>query len=209
MRIPIPLLVRGLPDGFNSRVDAVSVSFEWQGMKSWKPEAAPGVNPRSSLQGSSLQDATVLMDPALYRQIRSSPLVLSGVAYITLFGETETRTVTVQAHPANLQDGLRCFAGDFNYLVCRSLFRWPARLLYAASGGNESTFPNTLISYSPFPADPDLSVITSRSGGDIGTGKFTLTTQKPLAHFWRRFQIRDTRLSDFEGSGSPVAANPM
>jgi len=136
--------------------------------------------------------------------MRGSPLTLRGAAYITLFGETESRTVTLRERPVNVQDGLQCFPGDFGYLICRSFFRWPARLVYAESAGKESTFMNTLISYSPFPANADLGVITWREGGGVNTAKLTLTTQKPPAHFWRRFQIRGIRLSDFEGPEPPA-----
>jgi hypothetical protein len=147
------------------------------------------------------------MDPALYRENRTSPLTLTGAAYITLFGDKETRSATVQERPVNLQDGLQCFIGDFSQLICRSFFRWPARLVYAESAGREYTFLNTLISYSPFPADAGLDVITPRAAGDMSAGKLTLTTQKPLAHFWRSFQVRGIRLSDFEGAEPPVLAD--
>jgi hypothetical protein len=205
--IPLPIAVRGVPDGYDSRIDALSISFEWRGKRPWKPQVPPGVNPRSTSRGVSLDDATVLIDPALYRENRTSPLILTGAAYITLFGETETRTVTLRERPVNVQDGLQCLIGDLNYLVCRSFFRWPARLVYGESAGREYTFMNTMISYSPFPADADLGLIAERGGGEISTAKLTLTTQKPLAHFWRRFQIRGIRLSDFEGAEPPVAAN--
>jgi hypothetical protein len=204
VRIPIPIAVHGVPASFNSRVDAVALSFSWPGIQSWKPDAAPGVNPRASGPGVSLQDATVLMEPALYRELRTSPLTLTGAAYITLFGDTESRTVTLQQHPVNVQDGLQCFVGDLGYLICRSFFRWPARLVYGESAGRKFSFMNTVISYSPFPAEPDLGVMAWREGGGVSTAKVTLTTQKPLAYFWRRFQIRGIRLSDFEGPEPPA-----
>jgi hypothetical protein len=203
----LPIVVRGLPDRLGSRVDAVSVSFEWPGKQSWKPDITPGVNPRFTSRGVSLGDATVVMDAAIYRENRVSPLTLTGAAYVTLFGDAETRTATVQARPVNLQDGLQCFAGDLDYLICRSFFRWPGRLIYADSAGQPYNFLNTLISYSPFPADAGLTVVNMRTGGEISPGLLTLTTQKPVAHFWRRFQTTGIRLSDFEGPNPPPVVN--
>ena len=208
VRIPLPIVVRGVPEGFVSRVDALSVSFQWPGKQPWKPDVSPGVNPRSTSRGVSLEDGNVLMDSGLYRENRAFPLILTGAVYITLFGETQTRTVTLRDGLVNMQDGLQCFV-DLDNLICRSVFRWPARLVSAESpSGHQYTFLNTMISYSPFPADASLELIRLRPGGDSSAGQMTLTTQKPLAHFWRRFQIRGIRLTDFEGPEPPFADDP-
>ena len=101
----------------------------------------------------------------------------------------------------NLQDGLQCFVwGEFNMFLCRTFFRWPARLIYARSGDTESHFPNSLISYSPFPANPGLSSMEGHSGGELKARKVAVTTERPIAHFWRQFRALDLRLVDFEGA---------
>ena len=144
-----------------------------------------------------------MMDPEVYWPNRNSLLTLSGAAYVTVFGDTQTRTASVGNEPVNFQDGLQCYTAEFNFLFCRSFFSWPARLVYAESGGRQYEFRNSQISYSPFPVNLGLNMAT-RPAGELPSAKLTVTTKKPLAHFWREFRVTDLRLSDFEGPDSPA-----
>jgi hypothetical protein len=56
---------------------------------------------------------------------------------------------------------------------------------------------NSLVSYSPFPANGGLYPMEARSGGSVKTTELTVTTRKPIAHFWRRFEVHGLRLADF------------
>jgi hypothetical protein len=186
----------------------LSVSFEWAGNQSWKPDLPPGLNPRTDAPGVSVSDATVLMDSAMYWRNRNYPLTLTGAVYLTLFGDAETRKVALRDRPVNLQDGLQCFVGDFDHVLCRSFFRWPARLVYAESGDSRFTFEDSLISYSPFPANPGLNPMETRLGGELTKPELTVTTRRPLAHFWQKFEASGLSLADFEGAAPPIPPRP-
>jgi hypothetical protein len=202
MRIPLMLTARSLPDGVEVRADALSISLEWPG-RIWKP-AMPGVNRRSQNVDGAVFDLTILMDPALYKQKREIPAAIRGSIFLTLFGEEERRAILPRNGRANAQDGLQCvasqFAGESDALVCMSLFRWPARLVYAQSGDEQSDFSNSRVSYSPFPADMSLDPLNVRWSDPIKTGDVTIVTRKPLTHFRRDFEIDGVRLEDFESS---------
>jgi hypothetical protein len=202
----LPITIRGLPDGAEARVEALSISFAWPEKGSWTPGIAPGLNARPGTPGVAVSDATVLMDSELYRANRSSPLTLAGAAYITVFGDLQTRSATLGDRPVNFQDGLQCSVAEFNYLVCRSFFRWPARLVYAKSAGTQYDFRNSQVSYSPFPADTSLNSMEYRFGGELRSRELTVITKRPIAHFWRQFRATSLHLSDFEGPVPPVPA---
>lgn len=86
------------------------------------------------------------------------PLTLRATFYLTLFGNARERTITLRKKPADIMDGIQCYAGYLNKLVCRSPFRWPARIVSQSSEHGHSDLIR-LISYSPFPANLDLDPI--------------------------------------------------
>ncbi|HXJ40218.1 MAG TPA: hypothetical protein VNH18_13145 [Bryobacteraceae bacterium] len=201
MRVPLTLAVRNLPPGTEARSNSVSLRLEWPG-RVWKPSSPPGLNRRSSGTPETIFDAALQMDPALFREQRESPLTITGSVYLTLFGDEERRTVSLKDSPANVQDGLRCMSDQLNErtetLICRALFRWPTRLVYARAGEQESDFSNTVVSYSPFPATFGLNPLETRSAGPVRSDEVTIITRKPLVHFRRDFTLSNVRLADFE-----------
>lgn len=198
IRIPVPIVVEGLPPEAEVRADAISVSLEWPGNKTWKPPVMPGITTRSTERGTSILDATVLMDPDLYSARRDVPFRVWGAIYLTLFGDPESREIEPDSHPVSVQDGLQCYRGDLGFLFCRSFFRWPASLVYARAGGEYGSFGASQISYSPFAAGMELDPREVHWTEPFRTPKITIITKKELAHFRRNFEKRDLRLSDFE-----------
>ncbi len=199
----IPLNFQGIPDGMEVRADALSVHLEWPGGQAWSPDVPPGVDQRSG----SLSEASVLMDSAVYDAQREAPLTISGAVYVTLFGDAQTRTAQLTTRPVNFQDGIQCavgVVGAIDTLFCRSMFRWPARLVYAKSGAMEDGLQNTLISYSPFPAELSLNNLEVRTGGTVRGRELTIVTKRPLSHFWVNLRAAGIQLADFEGPARRV-----
>ena len=202
MVIPFTILKGSLPRDTEVRADAFSVRLEWPG-RLWKPASMPGVNRTSESGADAVFDFAVLMDPALFREKRETPFTLRGSIFLTIFGEEETRTVSLGNGPVNVQDGLQCradqFTEDAQALICQSFFRWPARLVYAQAGDRQGDFSNSQISYSPFAAELSLDPREVRWADPIKSDEIIIVTKKPLVHFRRDFEMKNVRLEDLEG----------
>jgi hypothetical protein len=212
MKIPLMLVASRLPRDVEIRSDAVSMTLEWPD-RTWRPMLTmQGANRRSESATAAIFDLILSMDPALYQRERSVPVTIRGSIFLTLFGDDERRTVTLRNGPVNVQDGLQCEEGPFTLeaeaLFCRSMFRWPARLVYAQSGDQISDFSNTRISYSPFPSNMSLDPREVRWTDPVKTDAVTIITKKPLAHFRRNFEMSGIKLEDLENRGrlSPPSA---
>jgi hypothetical protein len=138
MHISLPLVVGGLPEGAQVMPDYLSVSFEWPDL-TWSPARRLGANARLSSQGEVVLDTPVSMDVSLFNAKSKTPLTIRGTVYLTLFGEPERRSLPLRRGPANAQDGLQCYAQELefhrDYIQCRSMFRWPSRLVRAEAHG--------------------------------------------------------------------------
>jgi hypothetical protein len=198
--IPLVFAVNGIPAGTEVRSDYTSISFVWPD-KTWSPSEPPGRVPQVYDRNESLLKANVLMDSSLYRARSTQPVTIRGEAFLTLFGDPERRRVSLRNGPVNVQDGLQCFQGDFiggNYLVCRSFFRWPVRLVTAEANTDITDFENSRMSYAPFPASLDLSPLDVRWAEPLNADEATIVTKKPLVHFRKEFELRNACLADWE-----------
>jgi hypothetical protein len=202
MQISLPLIVSGLPDKTESVVDYVSASLVWSD-RAWSPTTRPGASLRAPVKGKTTVDALIPVDLALYKSRRYMPLTIRGSLYLTLFGDPESRAFALGHQPANVQDGLQCFAMQFDVasesLICRSLFRWPDRLVrIQAHGDRISDIGMRDVSYSPFPVNLDTQLLNFKWGEPVIADSAAIVTKKPLVHFRRDFEIAGIRLADFE-----------
>ena len=198
VRIPIPVAVAGLPKGAEVRADDLTISFAWAG-RTWSPAVKTGVTPHYPAGGESVTDLLIEMDSPLFFAERTAPVTIRGASWFTIFGEPERRTIPLKQGPQNVQDGLQCFSGAFlagDYMLCRSFFRWPDRLVHTDEGVGD--FGDSLISYSPFPASLDLNPLEVRWTESAHLDSATIVTARPLAHFRREFQIEGVCLGSFE-----------
>lgn len=196
--IPVPLAATGLPHGVEVRPDDISISFAWPD-RTWSPTVKTGVNPHYGAPGEAVIDLLVQMDAPVFRAEYGAPMTIRGSAYLTLFGEPERRTVPLKQGPQNVQDGLQCFAGEFlrgDYLLCRSFFRWPDRLVRVE--GAVADFGDSIVSYSPFPADLNLNPLEVHFTESTHLDTATIVTIRPLVHFKRDFEIEGICLAQFE-----------
>ena len=202
--VPVPLAVSRLPDGVETRADSLLISFIWPD-RSWSPSARSGITSHVPDKGEAILDTLVQMDYGLFRAERTAPLTIRGSVYLTLFGEAERRTIPLKQGPKNVQDGLQCFSGAFaggDYMLCRSMFRWPASLVSAE--GTVAEFGDSTISYSPFPAELDLNPLQIRWAESVHAEEATILTKKPLAHLRREFERTGLKLEDFEPRPVPL-----
>jgi hypothetical protein len=202
-RVPVPLTVGGISEGMEVRSDSLSISFAWPDRK-WSPALNSGTTPHEPVNGEAALDALVHMSAGLYRAERTSPLTVRGFVYLTLFGEPERRMIPLKLGPMNAQDGLQCFSGGFlggDYMLCRSLFRWPGRLVHAKD--TVADFGDSTISYSPFPAELNLNPLQIRWAESVHADEATIVTKRPLAHFRCDFEQGGLRLTDFEPPPPP------
>jgi hypothetical protein len=200
MQIDVPLVLGGLPRGVEAVEDAVSVSLIWAD-RTWSPELNTGWV-HSTRDKVLVLNTLVPVDRDLYKERREAAVTVRGSVYISLFGEPEKRTISLKNGRANAQDGLQCFSGDLTvgreYFLCQSLFRWPARLVRAEASGSVSDVAITAPSYSPFPVELGLEMISYHWGEPIHADAATVITTRPLTHFRRDFELKGIQLADFE-----------
>ena len=120
--------------------------------------------------------------------------------YLTLFGNHREKTIPFQTAAVNSLDGLRCFDGDFHEIVCNAPFRWPGHIISAKPPAGGRTVFTSLISYSPFPANLQLSPIVSRTAGPFWSHdehpsrEVTIESEEPLAYVRRVVEVPDVSL---------------
>jgi hypothetical protein len=214
VRLAIPVNVKGVPKGLHAVADGMNVVVEWPGRPAWR-SGLRGVNTRSGGDGF---DGTVVLPEALFKANLTLPLRVRASLYLTLFGDTESRTIPVRTELVSAQDGLRCRKLEFpainvggarldvGNLECQSFFRWPGKLVYANTGGGEMDF-TSLISYSPFPGTLSLNPRERHTAGLQATATAaSIITKRPLAHIRKDFVSEITlpgiiRMPFIHGSG--------
>jgi hypothetical protein len=85
-------------------------------------------------------------------------------------------------------------------MLCRAAVRWPPRLVWARDDtGRGEVFAETK-SYSPFPAELNISPVESywARASLNQSGEVTIVTQEPIAHVRTDVELRDVRLGDLE-----------
>src|SRR5262249_269181 len=190
----LPLLVKALPDSVDIRADTLAVSLRARDGRTWNSDVA-GVRKSSTAPGTMALEAEIVMPRSYFDGEHGQPLSLRASFWGTLLGNSHSQTIPLPYRPANVLDGLRCVMGEFNYLYCRSAFRWPAKLVYAQFHDNDVSSFNMLISYSPFPASLGLNPFESHwiSAG-ARSRDVTILMKEPLAHLRRDFEVAGVRL---------------
>ena len=194
--VRVPLTVTGIPDGNALKADAFTLSFVDPNGAVWKPQTPGSGVVQSSGRGVVNVRATAMMPASFRSQAQGRSLRLRGSFYFTLFGRTKTWKVPLRNTPVNVADGLQCYRGMFNQLYCRSIFRWPAREVFAKVFQTDLHSFNSVISYSPFPAVLDLNPVETHwaDGGPESDTELTLVTRERVSTFRRDFEIPGVQL---------------
>jgi hypothetical protein len=195
-QIVVPLLLSGVPEGHEVRMDAVEIRIEGTA-------GATRVFEMKGVDGGRFVDnvylATVFVDDFFFEDDRDRPVTIRASAYLTLFGGAEEKTYPLQQEPFNVTDSLQGFTyGDFVHF--RAAFRMPAQLINARIG-NMFMADVARISYSPLPARPDetsLNPLREFSFGPPAVGSvITVVRRDPIAHFRRNVEFSAARFADF------------
>ncbi|MBC8166491.1 MAG: hypothetical protein H7Y20_11545 [Bryobacteraceae bacterium] len=208
LSIDFPLSVSGLPEAADLRADAITISIHAPGGRSWSASAYEDAG-FSVLRKADSDDRiirnSVLMDREFLRRERDHPITLRGSIYLTIFGKPRTATLPRSNSPINVMDGLQCYTGANNDVFCRTLFRWPDRLIAAKSGDGATNTFTRLLSYSPIPASINIAPIETRwASTEIprpeqpnDAREVTIVSKEPLAHFRRDFEILNVDLRQY------------
>jgi hypothetical protein len=197
VEVILPIAVSGTRDGAELQADALSVTIQGADGRAWSSRLT-NLNVQPGGMGVTIVNAYLLVDPSFFKDESARAVTVRGGLYLTLFGNTQVRTISLQGEPVNVMDGLQCGTGLLNQLYCRSVFRWPRRRVSAQMGKAGMEAFTWSVSYSPFPATIGFSpfeqhwVSTSKSATEA-----TIVTTEPLSFFRRDFEIRDVHLTDF------------
>jgi len=217
MEVPFVIEVDHLPPNVEVRADDLVISGSLNGLE-FNQLRQPGIERRSQQDDRATFEVTMIVSPRLFQSDGYVPLKLKGSLYLTLFGDDENSLVSLRARAAPAPSGLRCTMTQMtdrarsvppppgaeqewhpaDSIVCRSLFQWPGKLVYAQSGEHLADFSNTRISYAPFNVGFSLTPFETRWSVPVDSDTVTLITRKPLVHFRRDFELKNVTLADFE-----------
>lgn len=199
--VSLPIVVNGAQDSRDLEADALTISLEAADGRTWNSGFIAPIMLEERSAGNQSEAVIVGnlgVDPAFFKAEGAGSVNVRARLYLTLFGDPRSMTIPIQQEPVNAIDGLQCFAGLFNQLHCRSIFRWPRRRVYAKTGeGGVESFIRS-VSYSPFPATSGFDPIEEHSfSGATTATQATIITKKPLSHFHVDAEIRGVTLSDY------------
>ena len=202
IELDFPIAVTGVPEAIHVEADALAVSFQGAHGWTWKsgPYNYPALPKRISRSGLTVFNGLVVMPRASFNQARQQSVTLRATIYLTLFGNTRTKTVPLKNTFVNVIDGLQCVSalGPLGDMACRSPFRWPARVVYAKLDDSYVTPFRHSISYSPFPADLSLDWVEFESVSRPKTAReLTIITKEPVRNLPLNFEVPNIRLADF------------
>lgn len=192
VQIGVPLVITSSSTVFP---DAFTVVFASSDGRTWTGEAG-GVNP--SRRGKGRFDATVVLPQTFLTEAEGQTIRAQATLWLTLFEESSARKVRLSEGPANVMDGLQCYAGEFRYVWCRSAFRWPNRLISVKVNEHDIRPVRMLVSYSPFPGSIGFDPVQAywASGSIRPEDEITIVSQKPVAHLRRNFDAGPFRIAD-------------
>jgi hypothetical protein len=203
LEFSVPVVISRLPPDVEEQVEGFGVSLEAADGRSWT------LKPRDMIMTSDAPELTLSNShsgqfgpdlPQALLDHPDQPLSLRVSFYFTLFGNTHDRTFTLHRKPENVMDGIQCFAGPLNQLLCRSAFRWPRAIVSQIAGGGVSPLTR-LISYSPFPAALDVGPIVTKGTQYYAREplpsdrEVTIQVKVPIAYLRRDVVVEDLRLN--------------
>ncbi len=133
IQLDFPIAATGVPDGVDIQADALAVAFQGSDGRIWKSGLyqLPATLKNINRLGVPVFNGLVVTPKAFFNEEREQSVTLRASIYLTLFGNTRTKTIPLQSTPVNVIDGLQCGVGALSELYCRPPFRWPALLVRA------------------------------------------------------------------------------
>jgi hypothetical protein len=200
LAISVPLRISGVPEDVRLQVDMYDPAMRRADGR-WLHLSGGGE--RLAIQRNSdrmILSGVVYPDRWFIEGVNHEPVTLVISFYLTLYGNRRDKTIPFRTTPADALDGLRCFDGYFDEVVCWAPFRWPGTLVFAKTPWGSSTSFTRLISYSPFPARLQLDPVAERSVGNHWSNdrraarEVTIEIEEPLAYVRRDVEVPDISL---------------
>jgi hypothetical protein len=200
----IPLAIKGVPAGTTALPDAVMLTLTGQDGKVTRLNLS-NLTRHTEANGQVIIRTQSEVSSDLIDKQKDEAFTLRGSVYLTLFGNAKSTTIGITAKPANVQDGLQCYAANAHSewdVFCRSAFRWPSRLIYAQVGDGTANAFTQSVSYSPFPASIRINPIETHwasayaYGPPLTVRDVTILTEEPLVHLRRDFAVNSVPLSE-------------
>ncbi len=203
-----PLVIRGVPPDMRTQIELYDFQLQRADGRTLRVGSDFAGPSRITLRRQDQNPNELMLSGSLF----PSPSFLEGPGdkhatlhvsfYLTLFGNRRDKTIPFRSTPVDALDGLRCFDGYENEVVCRAPFRWPGSIVSVKTPwGGSSTFTR-LISYSPFPATLRLDPIVERSAGPHwsrdrqSAREVTIETERPLAFVRCDVEVPNLSLGD-------------
>jgi hypothetical protein len=193
----LPMVIRGISRDQELRTDAISVSIQGPGGRTWT-SGLRSMSPGRMESGGLLSSVFLLIDPSFYREVSGKPSTFHAKVYLTLLGDAESSSIPVDPKGTNAIEGLRCSMNFMEQVACSSAFRWPARGIYAEFTPWAGEPFATSFSYSPFPGVIGFTPFETHW---VSTPKdatmVRIIAKKPLSHFERDFEVQGVLLGAF------------
>jgi hypothetical protein len=208
-QIAIPILLSGVQVGTEVKVDGLSGTMEGPDGRV-SNVFTNGADTRVDAAGNVTIRAVLRVDRGFLKQERDQPVTLHASVFLSLFGDGRLETMPQQPQARTVMNQLRCSTTEFEKLVqfrCMSAFRWPGEMIYAEVPGKEKASFYESFSYSPFPAELNLSPFEFHTAlGSRGLAPpsplgpptdptVTIIAKRVMAHMRREVEIRDIRFS--------------
>ncbi len=215
--IELPLKMNGIPPGMEAKAEGLTLQVVGPDGSVRQGARRPWMQIDSDRQLLTLMSE---VDGPFYQSVKDKAVKIRGTLYLTLFGNRRTTRVPFGGeHVATPGMGI-CSArrsgggsiGYFYFLLCASPFRTAPDLVtvrFEERGKDVfreiRPYPvRRLISYSPLPADLDISPVSQyftltqfpRELSDVA-----IDDAEPLAHVTREFELDGLRLGEFEAKG--------
>jgi hypothetical protein len=209
--IDLPLHITGIPAGMEAKPDGLVTAIEAPDGTVRQSARRPWMQVDSEGQLLSLES---VVDGAFYRSVKDKPVRLRGTLYFTLYGNRRTTRIPfgsrrVAVPGMGFCSASRATRGATYFLFCSSAFRSEPELVsvHFAELGKDAfrevapyQVPRRL-SYSPFPADLDISPVSqyftfTNSPRELSDA--VIDSLEPVAHVQREFELDGLRLGEFE-----------
>jgi hypothetical protein len=133
--LDFPIKISGVPDGIDIQPEALIATLHDAHGWSWKssPYQLNSLTKQTSHLAGTVYDSLVVMPGASFNADRDQNVTLKGSLYLTLDGNTRSKTVPFPNKPVNVMDDLQCAIGPMSDVLCTSPLRWPRRQVFAKS----------------------------------------------------------------------------
>jgi len=201
----IPQAVTAVPRGLDYVPEGLAISLHAEDGTTWRSKRGEfaQVNERAGILSMNTS-----LDGPLYQKIKSQTVTLRATLYLTLIGHHHETSIPIQKQPSRVPGAGVCSAqqDDRSHLniysiYCSSAFRSPPEFISAIFGNSRSEGIKRPGSYSPFPADLQISPVIpcfsdSHSGEKLSDA--IVVSTEPIAFIKRDFELSGIRLSDLE-----------